>query len=225
MKNSHKEQEKNTKGISFLLLGLYAFGGLGFEMLLAFIIEPLLYGESLMEFNNLENVLHWLITCFVWLIMVVFLTKISEKKYKFNIFQNKGDISKTNWIICILILLTSFSISFIDWNGFKVLKEFQYNGLLKFVFQYIYYVVETMLVALIIVFGQKAGELWVKNDKIPWGGLLTAITWGAIHILTKGDIKSGLLCGISSILFGIVYLLTKKNIKIAYLLILLMFVL
>ncbi len=61
-------------------------------------------------------------------------------------------------------------------NRAKVLKELHYNGWLKFIFQYIYYVFETGLVLLIIVFGQKAFEKWFHNDSrvlIPYVCIIT----------------------------------------------------
>ena len=58
----------------------------------------------------------------------------------------------------------SLAVSLLDWQGFKVVKKFQSNGLLKFIFQYIYYLFETALFTLIIMFGQKALEMWTKKE-------------------------------------------------------------
>lgn len=55
-------------------------------------------------------------------------------------------------------------ISYIDCNGLKVVKEFKYNGLIKFIFQYIYYTFEVMLVALILIFSQKTFEQWLYKS-------------------------------------------------------------
>ena len=59
----------NVRGIDYLYLALYAFGGLGLEVLLAFIIEPKLYGENM---SNLQNISHWIITCVIWAIMIFY---------------------------------------------------------------------------------------------------------------------------------------------------------
>ncbi|WP_200789781.1 hypothetical protein [Clostridium fallax] len=96
---------------------------------------------------------------------------------------------------------------------------------MKFIFQYIYYIFEAVLVLLIIVFGQKAGEMSFKNKRLPWGGFLLGVTWGLIHLLTKGDLVIGLILCLASVLYGIAYLAVKKNIYIAYPIIFLMFVL
>lgn len=45
------QKKKEIKsGFIFLILALFAFGGLGLEMLLAFLIEPLIYSVGLNDF-------------------------------------------------------------------------------------------------------------------------------------------------------------------------------
>lgn len=153
------------------------------------------------------------------------LIKMARKKFSFNIFSFKDKLNALNWLICLSILVFCFVISIIDWNGLKVVKEFQYNGLLKFIFQYIYYFFETSLVFLIIIFGQKAGEHFFTLINIPWGGLLAGLTWGLIHMLTKGDITIGLLSCLCGVLYGAIYLGAKKNTSVSYVLICLAFIL
>lgn len=218
--------KKNTKhGFIFLLLALLAFAGLGLEMLTAFLIEPLIYGHSLDEFTTTQNITHWITICVVWGVSAFLLLFFAKKKMDFDIFISRDNIKILNWILCFAVLTISIIISIIDWNGLKPVKEFIYNGWLKFIFQYIYYVFETVLVLLIVVFGQASGEKLFKSNKIPYGGILAGLTWGLVHMLTKGDIIVGLWSFALSILFGIVYLLAKKNVRIAFPFILLMFIL
>ena len=95
---------------------------------------------------------------------------------------------------------------------------------LKFIFQYIYYIFETVLVTLILVFAQKAFEKWFHKENIPYGGIILALTWGIGHFFTK-DIVTGILCIISGFAFGSVYLLTNRDIRKTFPLVLVMFVL
>lgn len=219
--------EKSTfkKGYKFLELSLYAFGGLGIEALLAFLIEPIIYNKNLSDFSVKENILHWIMTCAIWGIISYVLIRRAKKSYDFDIFKYKDSIGLINWIICFMLLSTSVVFSFISWDGFKVAKEFAYNGWLKFIFQYIYYVFEAILFVLIIVFAQKAGEIWFKIKNIPWGGIFVALTWGLAHIFTKGDLIIGISALTVGLLYGIAYLVSKKNLYIAFPLILLMFIL
>lgn len=206
------------KGFYFLLFALLAFGGLGLEALLAFLIEPLIYGKDMNSWGTTENILHWVITCIIWGAIAVLLIKMAQKA-SFNVFSFKDKLNALNWLICLSVLIGCFVISIIDWNGLKAIKEFEYNGLLKFIFQYIYYCFETALVFLIIVFGQKAGEYFFTVKNIPWGGLVAGLTWGLIHMLTKGDVSMGLLSCLYGVLYGIIYIGAKKNTSISYVLI------
>ena len=228
MKDKIKEIkiERNTKrGFIFLLFALLAFAGLGLEMLTAFLIEPLIYGHGLDDFTTTQHIMHWIVICVLWGISAFLLLFFAKKKMDFDVFESRENIKSLNWILCFALLVISIIISTVDWNGFKPAKEFIYNGWLKFIFQYIYYVFETVLVILIVIFGQEAGEKWFKSDKIPYGGILAGLTWGLIHMLTKGYILIGLWCFVISILFGIVHLLAKKNVRISFPFILLMLIL
>lgn len=218
-------QCKSKKCLAFFILSLFAFGGLGFEALLAFLIEPFVYGKALSDFSTTEIISHWIITCILWLITSFVLIMIAKKKLNFDVFSQKSVIGTKRWVLCFALLAISIVISVINWNGFKVVKEFQYNGWLKFIFQYLYYLCETGLFVLMIVFAQQAGEIWFEKGYIPWGGILVALTWGLAHIFTKGDLLVGLFACLGGLLYGSVYIICKKNLFIAYPIILLMFVL
>ncbi|HAV90620.1 MAG TPA: hypothetical protein DCW44_05055 [Eubacterium sp.] len=112
-----------------------------------------------------------------------------------------------------------------DWNGSKVLSELKSRGALLFTFQYIYYLFEVLLVLLIIVFGQMAFEKWFNNNKIPFGGIIVALTWGLGHWVSKGSLATGLYTAVGGFVFGSVYVLTNRNVKLSYLLLCIMFIL
>lgn len=215
---------KKLTGLKCLLFALIAFSGLGIEVLLALVFEPIIFGVGMDDWSVMQNIIHWTVTCICWGIITYFIFRVSKKKYGFDLLEKTKKMKKWQIIIIIIILILNLVYSYIDWNGSKVLKEFQYNGLLKFIFQYIYYLFEVMLVTLIVIFGQKAFEKWFKNEKIPYGSIMLALTWGMVHFLTKG-ISTGIGTTISSLIFGEVYLLTNRNTKKTYLILLLLFVL
>ncbi len=218
------DDSNKSSGTVFLILALLAFSGLGMELALGFGVEPLLFGKSFAEYTVWENVLHWVVTCIVWFAVAYALVKFSQKR-GFDFLAQKERLNGYNWSTAAVLLVISIAASLWDWNGIKIIKEYEYNGLIKFIFQYIYYIMETVLVLLIIIFGQHAGELWFKHHHVPWGGVLVALTWGLVHMLTKNDLQAGLLSAGSGLLFGIAYLAVRRNVYIAYPLILLMFVL
>lgn len=129
-------------------------------------------------------------------------------------------------VAALLGIVLAIVMSYFSWDGFKIIKEFQSKGLLKFIFQYIYYMVETAMFLLIIVFGQKAIELWTQKRNVPWGGIICGLTWGIVHLVSRGffDIENGVLCTILGFMFGTAYLLANRDIRKSWLILFLMFV-
>ena len=84
---------------------------------------------------------------------------------------------------------------------------------------------EGFLISLVIVFGQLACEKWFKNEKLPYGGIILGLTWGLMHIFTKGSVGIGLLSAFGGFLFGAVYLLVNKDYRKALPIIALLFML
>ncbi len=216
---------KNIKeGFFDLLMVLIAFAGLGFEAVLAFMIEPLLYGCDMKSWSVTQNVIHWILTCIVWGLTGFLVIRLAKRFEDFDIFKKGKKMKRWQWLLVILIIIFSLIISYIDWNGSKVLKEFNANGPVKFVFQYIYYCFEVVLVTLILIFGQLTFEKWFKRKNIPYGGIVVALTWGIAHIFTK-NLYVGIITMISGLAFGSVYLLTNRDIKISYVILWFIFVL
>lgn len=215
---------KKVTGTDFLALALLAFAGIGLEIVLAFGIEPILYGASIGEWTDLQNIIHWVVTCILWGLVSWYLIRFAKKKYEFDIFQKGDKMAVWQWLLIALFVVGSLILSYFDWNGSKVIKEFYANGPVKFVFQYIYYIFETVLVTLILVFGQKAFEKWFHRKNIPYGGIIVAITWGIGHFFTK-DILTGIVTVISGLAFGSVYLLAGRDIRKTYPILWMMFVL
>ena len=218
------EQNVTAKGMDYLNLALWAFAGLGVEVIYAFLLEPFLYGKQMADWNSGQNIAHWIITCITWGIITYVLLRVAKQKYGFDIFAAKASINAWQWLGLVSCVVLSIAISYWDWNGFKVVKEFQYLGLLKFAFQYIYYAFETALFTLILVFGHKAFELWLGKTNFPYGGVVLALTWGLVHILTKGSILIGLLGALGGFMYGAVYLLTNRDIRKVLPILFLMFI-
>lgn len=221
-KNADK---KEVKGMNYMWLALTAFGGLGLEMLYAYLLEPMIYGCKMQDWKTWHTILHWIITCITWGIVALYTVKSAKKDCGFNIFEKREPIKLWQWgaaIVCAAICLSS---TYIDWGGSKLLIEFQRSDVLKFTFQYIYYLFEVVLFMLIIVYGQKAFELWFKKTNIPYGGVMVALTWGMAHWLTKGTLAAGLYSAFGGFCFGVVYLLLNRNIKWTYIALCIMFVL
>ena len=215
---------KKATGLNYILLVLAAFGGLILEVLIAYGIEPFLYGGQMAQWSEIQVITHWVIICIAWGIIGSVLVRFAKKRYGFDPFARGEKVRAWQWILTVVLVCGSLVISYRDWNGFKVLLEFQKLGLVRFIFQYVYYIFEMVLVTLILVFGQKACEKWFKKENIPYGGIAIAITWGLGHFLTK-DFLTGLICTVSGLAYGGIYLLMNRDIRKTYLILWVMFVL
>lgn len=215
---------KKPSGLKYLILAMLAFAGLGLEVVLAFVLEPLLYHAPMQSWTDLQNILHWIITCAVWGLLSWGIIRFARKQYGYNLFERKKKPTAWQWGVVAILVIASLVWSYLDWNGMKVVREFNANGPLKFVFQYIYYCFEVALVLLIIAFGQESFEKCFRNRNIPYGGMLAAVTWGIAHFFTKGT-STGIGIMISALIFGCVYLMVNRDIRKAYPIIWIMFVL
>lgn len=229
-----KDKNRFSQGLDFLGYSLGTFGVIGFELLLAYVIEYNIYGYDFKSYNMWQNILHWVLTVSVWVLGGLYIIKDCARKSEVDLIKNlreksllqgAKEMSFTQWVLLITGTVLCLISTWIDWDGSKVLREFRSNGAVLFTFQYIYYLAEVFLVLLIIVFGQYAFEKWFKNDKIPYGGIVVALTWGIGHWLTKGSLVTGIYTAIGGFVFGSAYLLTRRNLKLSYLFLCIMFIL
>lgn len=209
----------------FLWYALYAFAGLGLEFVLIGIVEPLLFGKiNANDYNTTQHIIHWILTSICWGITAGLLIKTSKNKSGFNVLSCDA-VKKTNIIFSTLAVATCIILNFFDWKTLKIIGEFQSKKTVIFIFQYIYYIFEVILVFLIVAFGQKfAEDLLKKKSNIPFGGIVLCCTWGTVHILTKGSIYTGIGVMTFALIYGIIYILLNRNAKLSYIAILLAFI-
>jgi hypothetical protein len=218
--------KQKREALEYLGYALYAFAGLGLELLLVGVIEPMIFGGvGSNNYTTIQHIIHWILTIICWGGMAFFLINDAKKKLDFNVISD-GKPTPKGLIVSIILAIACIVMNAFDWGIMKVIGEFQSKGLLLFLFQYIYYWFEVLLVVLILVFGQKLGEtLMGKVSSIPWGGITLCCTWGAMHILTQGSLYVGMGIMVFSLIYGAIYLLLNRNFKYAYVLIGLAFML
>jgi hypothetical protein len=239
MKNlkTKKVIAKEEKGITFMYMGLLAFLGLGLEFLVIF-LDNIVFGEAVKggfkDYTVTAHVFHWSVTMVIWGMFAYCLFAWSKKRGLFNkMFSfdlNKGNKKYIILAVIGAVLLTVFEVYALN-EGFPQIFE-QYNkfkssygnkAVILSIFQNAYYFVEVILVVLLIAFMQMAGEKWFKNKSIPYGGIALMLTWGLGHF-THGLVDT-IFISVFSILPGMLYVLSKKNFIIAYLFIILIFLL
>ncbi len=216
-------EKRNYSVWDYLWYALYAFAGLGLEILLLSFVEPMFLGKS-SEYGPMQNVVHWILTIICWAIMIIWLIKSSKKKLAYNV-MNTNEVSIKGIVISLVLIITCILLNAYDWGTLKIIGEFNRKEFVEFIFQYIYYVFEVGLVFLIVVFGQKFMEsLLKKKSIIPFGGIILCCTWGVIHILTQGSIITGLGVMIFALMYGMMYLALNRNTKLSFLAMLLAFI-
>lgn len=172
--------------------------------------------NEMQDWNTWQVILHWTITCITWGIVAWHTVKSAKKDCGFYLFQKNEPVKLWQWVAVIGCAAVCLSSTYIDWGGSKLLIEFGRLGALKFTFQYIYYLFEVAMFMLIIVYGQKAFEVWFQKPNIPYGGIAVALTWGMAHWFTKGSFAAGIYSAFGGFCFGVVYLLLNRNIKWTY---------
>ena len=208
-----------------MLLSFIALFGFVIEIIMAFLLEPLIWKAPMQKWGTGPLILHWIIICIIWLLLSIFIIKKSQKDFNFNPFVSVKKPNMMQWFLIFSCIIISIIITWIDWNGPKFVIEFHRQGLLKFIFQYIYYFFEVFLFLLIIVYAQKAFEIWFQKPNIPYGGIITALTWGLMHLFTKKSLFAGLISTIGGFCFGVIYLISNRNIKLTYIILCIMFIL
>lgn len=213
--------EKKVGASDYLALGLYAFAGFGLEVVLSMFL-PSIFGVESSEYTLIHHCIHWVLTCILWGSMALFLIRLSKKKYAFDIMKLNEMPDSKGWLLAVVVSVIAIIVTTFVWGGFKPVQE--YNGMVKSIFQNIYYLFEAALILLTIAFGQKFGETLLKRGSLPYGGIFLALTWGLIHILLQGT-QTGVYAFFMSILYGTVYILLKKNIRYSYIMIAIIFIL
>lgn len=85
-----KRMTERKKGWLILSLSLDAFAGLGLEVLLAFWLEPMIYGRTMEQWNTWQSVLHWCITCIIWGSVAGYLLWSADKNYGLKLIKRDG---------------------------------------------------------------------------------------------------------------------------------------
>ncbi|WMJ88010.1 hypothetical protein [Anaerocolumna sp. MB42-C2] len=212
-------------GLTYLLLAQGIFLCACIEGIYGYLLEPLLFDTFINDAGTIQSIIHWVITCISWGVFIMIFLRTAQKRCNFQILETSKPLTFVQIFLVLFSIIFCLILSYMDWHGFKILLEYKHRGALLFIFQYVYYMFETMIFSLIIIFAQKAFECWFSIKNIPYGGIITALTWGLIHILTKGSLYAGIFCAIKGFLFGATYLNMNRNIKKAYPVLFLMFVL
>lgn len=207
---------KEIRWTKYFWLSLLSFGAFMLEYLSIFIIEVPLLHVDIQNYTAHQRSIHCIIMTFIWAVFVGMLLLFSKKHYRFPTARIQEDkISLKNWIVTLVCFIGCKLLTFIDWHTLKVIGEAQGKTIFQFSAQYLYYIFEVMLVTLIIIYGQKAVETFLKRESpIPFGGIILAMTWGIFHFVSRGvgiEVWNGISAMIFSVLSGEIYLKLNRR--------------
>lgn len=206
----------------YLWMSLLSFGAFMLEYLSIFVIEAIFLHVDIWNYTAQQRSVHCIIMAFLWAVFIGVLLIFSIKHYRFPTRGNQEEkISLKNWIATFACFIGCKIMTFIDWHTLKVIGEAQGKTIFQFCAQYLYYIFEVVLVTLIITYGQKAVETFLKKESsVPFGGIILAVTWGIFHFVSRGvgiEIWNGISSMIFSVLCGVMYIKLNRRWLYSYL--------
>ncbi|WP_343209373.1 hypothetical protein [Anaerolentibacter hominis] len=211
----------DIKRTPFIRLSLLSFGAFLLEYFSIFVIEGMLFQVDIWNYTPDQRANHCILMAFLWAAVISGLLFYSRKRYHYPAATGRPSVPRRDWFTALLCLAGCKIMTFIDWNTFKILGEAEGKSVFQFCAQYLYYVFEVGLVLLIILYGQKAFETRLKREsRIPFGGLVLAMTWGVFHFVSRGvglELWNGISCMLFSVLSGIIYLKLRRRPAFSYL--------
>ena len=211
------------KWTGYLYMSLLSFSAFLLEYVSIFVIAGFFLHVDIWNYTPYQRSIHCIIMAVLWAAVIGSILLFSRRRYDFPVKNlDTEKISSRDWIAAFLCLAACKVMTFIDWHTWKIIGEAKGKSVFSFLTQYLYYIFEVGLVLLIIMFGQKAAETGLKREsRIPFGGIILALTWGVFHFVSRGvglEIWNGISCMLFSVLGGIMYLKMRKRCLYSYLL-------
>ncbi len=214
---------------------------------LSLLIEPIIRSliiNNLFERLNIGEFGWTLVLRFaciaLWLLCTKSLLKASRNNCAYNVFKKDSAPTSKQWILSVgaAILFVAFCL----WDNYeKNIALFSslnsINSVIELITMYIFYAFEAFIITLVIAFGQKGGDLAIKESKyVPYGGIFLGICWAVVNFITyvsnlmSGEtvldaLVSAAFMMLYGIIFGIFYVLIGKKTRYALPIIVIAFVL
>jgi len=200
----------------YLVVALYAFAVFGWELAVTVLLDPLWASTG----ATASALLHWAVTAAGWLVGAIAIIRWirAEADGATPVFGPalRGHVAPRT-VGIILAVAVAIGVRAAILQEWKLVGEYgrlaaddQGTAPLLFAVLLAYYLCEVAVVVLLVVLGQRAGELRFGRPAVPWGGLVLALTWGATHILLQGP-ATGLYAMLASLLYGLVFSLGNRR--------------
>lgn len=188
---------------------MYAFAVVGWELVV--VLLELLLPRGLGDAAALD-VLHPLVTAAGWLVGAWFIASRSAVR------TDDGPSDRRGLAVAVVLVASTVVVRWIA-VGPPLLRAVDavaedHDGLLAsaaVAAQGLYYLAEALPVALLVLLGDRFGRSRRPGSTgVPWGGLVAAGTWGAVHLLLQGT-SGGLYAMAVAIVLGLVHVLTGRR--------------
>lgn len=220
---------RSTAGRS-LILALYAFAVFGWELVVTMLLDPLWDSAGAAA----GALLHWAVTAAGWSIgaLLVFrMTRKADGEPGTPLTPSLRGHPAFRTLGVLLAAAAAIGFRVVILQEWKLVGEYERLASaqgdatpLAFALLLVYYLCEACVILLVIALGQRAGETAFGHPAIPWGGLVLALTWGAVHILLQGP-ATGLYAMAAAVLYGCIYAWCNRRAVPSYLLVTAAFVL
>lgn len=168
-------------------------------------------------------------TSIIWLVSIVVMYMVFQKKYNYNIFGEKDTRGKElpikrvfliGMVVALCIIVISAGIGFRVKPFYDLGEKFNGYDLLNNVGIFIRNIVKSLLIVVLVKAAQDLVEIILKKDniKFPWCGIILLFTVGLYDLIT-GMNNLAIIYTFLYVIYGWVYLLVEKNPIKAYLLI------
>ena len=220
-----RDQEMTRKkGWLCVGLGILVFLTLALEVVVI-LAESAVYGAA--PSALWQHCIHWTLTCAVWCAGLGLVHKAARRKALFDeAEEDRKDLRPVQWILLaavtavgVLFMTANWDMTlkpFAEWGRF--MERFGSAGTAGFLFQYLYYLVESAIILTVIMLGQRAGEIFFcqgRKTLLPWGWLFCSLLWGFPHLLTK-NWETAVMSIVLSFVFELAYLAAGRNKWISY---------
>lgn len=228
--------ERTTAG-RWLNRALYAFALVGWELVLL-AVEPVVLGPS-GDRGLGASVLHWLLTALGWAVGALLLARgVVHPGRRADVPAEVAPVepvarpvpSVRDWLAMVALVVACIGLRWAGTGRLQVVadhraftEDFGSAAVVAMAAQLLYYLAEVLVLALIVVFGQRAGDARSGRPGVPWGGVVLALTWGSVHVLLQGP-AGGAFAVLTALALGGVFLLSGRRLRIWYPLAVLAFV-
>lgn len=110
---------EEVSGKNYITLSILAAASLGLEVLLAFWIEPMIYGSPINEWTDFQIIIHWVVACSLWCAASWRIIRFAKKKYNFDLFQKGSKMTVWQWALVAIFVIGSLILSYffrLEWK-------------------------------------------------------------------------------------------------------------